>query len=71
MRFSASDRLRAAGLRRTPARLAVLARIEALDRPVTQGERLDEPDLGELDAVTPYRTLSALVQAGPGSAPTP
>ena len=58
------DRLRAAGLRRTPARLAVLARIDALERPLTHGELLAEPDLGALDAITLYRTLSALLEAG-------
>lgn len=59
-----SDKLRAVGLRRTPARVAVLARIEALDRPVTHGELLAEPDLGALDEITLYRTLAALTEAG-------
>ena len=63
MSASASDTLRAAGLRRTPARVAVLARIEALDRPVTHGELIHEPDLGGLDDITLYRTLGALVEA--------
>lgn len=58
----ASEKLRSAGLRRTPARLAVLARIESLDRPVTHGELIEE--LGALDDITVYRTLGALVDAG-------
>ena len=61
---SASDTLRAAGLRRTAARVAVLSRIEALSRPVTHGELLAQPDLAALDEVTLYRTLAALVEGG-------
>lgn len=63
MASSASEKLRAAGLRRTPARVAVLARIEALARPVTHGELLNESELRELDDITLYRTLGALVDA--------
>jgi Fur family ferric uptake transcriptional regulator/Fur family zinc uptake transcriptional regulator len=60
---SASDLLRSAGLRRTPARLAVLARIEALARPISHADLQALPDLAELDDITLYRTLAALVEA--------
>jgi Fur family ferric uptake transcriptional regulator/Fur family zinc uptake transcriptional regulator len=58
------DQLRAARLRRTPARVAVLARIQALDRPVTHGELRAQPELQGIDEVTLYRTLAALGDAG-------
>jgi len=58
------DRLRAAGLRRTPARLQVFARVEALGRPVSHAELQALPDLAELDDITLYRTLATLVEAG-------
>jgi Fur family ferric uptake transcriptional regulator/Fur family zinc uptake transcriptional regulator len=61
---SASDLLRAAGLRRTPARLSVLDRIEALARPLSHGELLALPELGALDDITLYRTLATLVEVG-------
>ena len=59
-----SDQLRAAGLRRTPARLAVLGRIESIGRPVSHGELTTESELAMLDEITVYRTLAALVEAG-------
>lgn len=62
--MAAAEKLRAAGLRRTPARLAILARIDALDRPVTHGELLGEPELRTLDDITVYRTLATLVASG-------
>ena len=55
--------LRAAGLRRTPARIVVLTRITALARPLTHAELLAEPELQDLDDITLYRTLGALVDA--------
>lgn len=58
------DRLRSAGLRRTPARLAVLAQIDLLPRPSSHAELLARPELAGLDDITLYRTLSALVDAG-------
>ena len=58
------DLLRAAGLRRTPARVAVLGRIAAVGRPVSHAELQSEPDLGALDTITLYRTLTTLVEAG-------
>ena len=60
----ASEKLRSARLRRTPARVAVLARVEALARPVTHGHLRGEVALAEVDDVTLYRTLAALVDAG-------
>lgn len=59
-----TDPLRAAGLRRTPARVAVLARIGALVRPASHAELQALPDLAALDDITLYRTLAALVEAG-------
>lgn len=64
MHASVPLRLRSAGLRRTPARLAVFDRIEALARPVSHGELQELPELGEIDDITLYRTLAALVEAG-------
>lgn len=61
---SPPDLLRAAGLRRTPARLAVLGHIEALARPVSHAELQAHPALAGLDDVTLYRTLGTLVEAG-------
>lgn len=64
MAASIPEKLRSAGLRRTPARLAVFARIESLARPVSHAELHEIPDLAEVDDITLYRTLAALVQAG-------
>jgi Fur family ferric uptake transcriptional regulator len=60
----ASEKLRAARLRRTPARVAVLAQIEALAQPVTHGDLRGQTELAAVDDVTLYRTLAALVEAG-------
>ncbi len=59
-----ADPLRAAGLRRTPARVAVLARIEALSRPASHAELAALPELAGLDDITLYRTLATLQEAG-------
>lgn len=64
MTESADLALRAAGLRRTPARLRVLAVIQDLDQPRTHAELLDDPRLSGLDDITLYRTLTALEGAG-------
>jgi Fur family ferric uptake transcriptional regulator/Fur family zinc uptake transcriptional regulator len=64
MSFAVADTLRAAGLRRTPARIAVLTRIEALARPVSHAELAAHADLASLDDITLYRTLAALQEAG-------
>lgn len=61
---SVAESLRAAGLRRTPARLAVLHQIEHLGHPTSHADLLTLPELAELDDITLYRTLGALVQAG-------
>lgn len=58
------DPLRTAGLRRTPARIAVLARIEALSRPASHAELAALPELSSLDDITLYRTLATLEEAG-------
>ena len=63
MSSSVAESLRSAGLRRTPARLAVLARIEALARPVSHAELAALPELADLDEITLYRTLAALQEA--------
>lgn len=59
--MDAAEALRTAGLRRTPARIVVLSRIEALARPVSHAEL--SADLGDLDDITLYRTLAALEEA--------
>jgi Fur family ferric uptake transcriptional regulator/Fur family zinc uptake transcriptional regulator len=64
MTATVGERLRAAGLRRTPSRLAVFGRIEALARPISHGELKEERELSEVDDITLYRTLSTLVEAG-------
>lgn len=61
---SAADLLRAAGLRRTPARIAVLAKIDAVRRPVSHGELSDFPDLAQVDEITLYRTLATRMKSG-------
>lgn len=61
---SPRDALRAAGLRRTPARIAVLSHLEALDRPVSHAELAARPELAAHDQITLYRTLHALEEAG-------
>lgn len=58
------DPLRAAGLRRTPARARVLATLEALAAPVTHAELAARPELVGMDAITLYRTLTTLEEAG-------
>ena len=61
---TSAELLRTAGLRRTPTRLAVLARLELLARPCSHAELLALPDLTDLDDITLYRTLNTLVEAG-------
>lgn len=57
------EALRAAGLRCTPARLRVLETIRAISRPVTHAELAAHADLAGMDAITLYRTLSALEES--------
>ena len=64
MTASVPQLLSSAGLRRTPARLAVLAQMELLARPCSHAELLAIPDLADLDDITLYRTLNTLVEAG-------
>ncbi|MEQ1500963.1 MAG: transcriptional repressor [Myxococcota bacterium] len=56
--------LRAAGLKRTPARIRILAAIEELSVPVSHAQLVGRPEVAELDPITVYRTLSALESAG-------
>lgn len=63
MRERVRETLRAAGLRRTPARERVLSTVESLAAPVTHGDLAAHPDLADIDEVTLYRTLSTLVEA--------
>jgi len=58
------EMLRVAGLKRTPARIAVLSRIESLARPISHADLSALPDLAAVDDITLYRTLAALVEAG-------
>lgn len=57
------DALRAHGLRRTPARLAVLGAIQAHGAPLSHADLAALPEVAELDAITVYRTLATLVEA--------
>ncbi len=63
-------RIRAAGLRCTTARLAVLRQLEAAERPVTHGEVVEALRDGSFDATggfdqsTVYRNLVELADAG-------
>lgn len=61
---SAPDVIREAGLRRTPARVAVLTTVEAYRRPLTHAELSADAALSGLDAITLYRTLATLEEAG-------
>lgn len=56
--------LRAAGLRRTAPRIAVLQRLEASSSPVSHGEMADKLGAQGFDRATVYRNLVDLVEAG-------
>lgn len=58
---SIGDRLRTAGLRRTPVRLAVLRLISESRKPLGAVDLLKRLD-DETDQVTVYRTLNTLVE---------
>jgi Fur family ferric uptake transcriptional regulator len=64
MPSAAADLLRSAGLRRTPTRIAVLACIESVARPVSHAELRAMPALVDVDTITLYRTLRALEEVG-------
>ena len=59
-----ADPLRAAGLRRTRARVAVHGVIVRLARPMSHNELAADPALEGMDAITLYRTLRTLEEAG-------
>ena len=59
-----ADTLRAAGLRRTGPRVAVLARLSAAEGPMTHGELADELFHLGFDRATIYRNLIDLTDAG-------
>jgi Fur family ferric uptake transcriptional regulator len=56
--------LRAAGLRRTAPRIAVLQRLEVAAAPVSHGEMADKLSSLGFDRATVYRNLMDLVEAG-------
>jgi Fur family ferric uptake transcriptional regulator len=56
------DRLRAAGLRATPARLAVLQVLELSQHGVSHAELVEQ--LSDWDATTLYRNLTDIVRVG-------
>ena len=56
--------LRSAGLRRTPARLAVLGAVERAGEPLTHARLAEHPAVAGIDPVTLYRTLATLEDAG-------
>jgi len=57
-------RIRAAGLRCTPARMAVLGRLEEAGAPMTHGEVVEALAGGGFDQSTVYRNLVDLAEAG-------
>lgn len=60
--MASPELLRAAGLRRTPARLAVLDHLQAREKPASHAEL--QAALAEVDDITLYRTLATLQGAG-------
>ena len=61
---TAPDSLRAAGLRRTPARVQVLGVLGEIGRPLAHAEIAARPEIAGIDPITLYRTLATLEQAG-------
>ena len=61
---SVATRIRQAGLRCTPARVAVLLAIETLGAPATHAEIAEQEGVFGIDPVTLYRTLETLLGAG-------
>ena len=59
-----TDALRAAGLRRTTPRIAVLQRLEAAGGPLSHGEIAKKLAASGYDRATVYRNLVDLVEAG-------
>jgi Fur family ferric uptake transcriptional regulator len=59
-----TDALRAAGLRRTSPRIAVLQRLEAATGPVSHGEIAEQLASSGYDRATVYRNLMDLVEVG-------
>jgi Fur family transcriptional regulator, ferric uptake regulator len=58
------DAVRAAGLRATPSRLAVLGIVRASDAPVSHGDVADELASHDWDRATIYRNLVDLAEVG-------
>ena len=58
------DRLRAAGLRATPARLAVLSILDASDTALSHADLVERLTQGPWDPATLYRNLVELVRTG-------
>jgi len=59
-----TEALRAAGLRRTTPRIAVLQRLELATAPVSHGEIAEKLASSGYDRATVYRNLIDLVEAG-------
>jgi Fur family transcriptional regulator, ferric uptake regulator len=59
-----AEKLRAAGLRRTGPRVAVLERLTRADAPVSHGELADDLEHLGFDRATVYRNLIDLTNAG-------
>jgi|GEM_PF-470351 len=58
------DRLREAGLRATPGRIAVLQELGTLSSPISHAELAERLHGAEFDRVTVWRILVALTEAG-------
>jgi Fur family ferric uptake transcriptional regulator len=59
-----ADKLRAAGLRRTGPRVAVLERLTRAEAPVSHGELADDLEQLGFDRATVFRNLTDLTNAG-------
>lgn len=63
-RDEAKQRVRAAGLRATAPRIAVLRLLAATDRPLAHSDVVEEIGTDDWDQATLYRNLVKLVEAG-------
>lgn len=63
-RDSFRDLIRQAGLRRTPARVAILERLTVSDRPLTHAQIAEELESHGFDKATIYRSLIEMAEAG-------
>lgn len=63
-RVDVRERIRAAGLRCTPGRLAVYETLLRAERPLTHADLVEQMAAVGIDQATIYRNLSSLAEAG-------